>query len=138
MSEFTAEPNLTLSTDGKTATVASGFRYWLGMKNSGLYVDIETGFKSDGATCPNILRPFIARWAFVKAVLVHDKLCIEKKAVSIDIVGYELEHFMTQEMIDEQFKTALIALGMGRTRAQIYYLAVRAYQKLKAFKRAFN
>ena len=143
MSSFTDEPTLIISSDGLTATVASGFRYWIGTKNSNKQVYIEAGFKTDGATIPryfSFLRPLAPRWAYIKAVLVHDKLCKEKR------VGFEwfedgenLEYLdIGQKEIDAEFYTALKALGMPRYKAWVFYKAVSAYQFSKALKQKLN
>ncbi|NRA86398.1 MAG: DUF1353 domain-containing protein [Rhizobiales bacterium] len=143
MSSFTDEPTLIISSDGLTATVASGFRYWIGTKNSNRYVDIDIGFKTDGVTLPRFtgfMRPIAPRWAYIKAVLVHDKLC---KCQKVELECFETgsdANFVSisQKEIDAEFYTALKALGMPKYKAWIFYKAVSAYQFSKALKQKLN
>lgn len=144
MSQFTAEILLEPNDDGTTVKVHGGFRYYIGYLSSNEYIDVEHGFVSDGVTLPPILcwlRPFVPRWQYAKAVIVHDKLCKETSA-TLHILragGWDFRH-MPRAEIDREFKTALIALGCPKFKAQIYYLGVRAWfyytqfkQHLKAF-----
>lgn len=128
MPHFTNWPSLIISNDGKTATIIYGFRYDLGRKNSGKAVYVEQGMCTDGLTLPRLMRfmrPFAPRWAHLKAVLVHDKLCKD---------GYYVEtktnkrRAICQGDIDLEFYIALRALKMPKWKAKIYYTGVRIYQ----------
>ncbi|NRA88571.1 MAG: DUF1353 domain-containing protein [Rhizobiales bacterium] len=125
MSSFTDEPSLTIANDGLTAIVETGFTYSVGNKHSDKTVIIESGFKTDGATCPKWLRFAVPRWSYIKAVLVHDKLCKERFCM----VQNSIKHKMQQPEIDREFYISLIALGMPKYKAKLYYYAVRTYQK---------
>lgn len=129
MPRFTNCPSVIISNDGQTATIIDGFRYDLGRKNSGKAVYIEQGMCTDGLTLPRLMhfmRPLAPRWAHLKAVLVHDKLCQD---------GYYLEiatnkkRAICQGEIDLEFYIALRALRMPKWKAKIYYNGVRLYQK---------
>lgn len=130
MGRFTNWPSLTISNDGKVATVIQGFRYDLGRKNSGKAVYIQQGMKTDGLTLPPFiafLRPLAPRWAHLKAVLVHDKLCRDRFYVDIET---KQEIPLSQKQIDLEFYIALRALNMPKWQAKIYYVCVRLYQTL--------
>ena len=128
MPRFTNLPAVTLSTDGRTATIIEGFRYDIGRKNSGKSVYIDRGMCTDGLTLPRLMRfmrPLAPRWAHLKAVLVHDKMCkdgyyIEQGSLKKRAIG--------QRDIDVEFYVALRALGMPKWKAKIYYVGVRIYQ----------
>lgn len=128
MPRFTNLPSVTLSTDGRTATIIEGFRYDLGRKNSGKSIYIDRGMFTDGLTLPKtmrFMRPLAPRWAYLKAVLVHDKMCMD---------GYYIEQktkkkrAINQKDIDVEFYIALRALSMPKWKAKIYYMGVRVYQ----------
>ncbi len=128
MGRFTNWPSLTISNDGRTATVIQGFRYDLGRKNSGNVVYIEPGMTTDGLTLPKklrFIRPLAPRWAHLKAILVHDKLCKDRYYYKIEtMVKVEI----CQRDIDLEFYIALRALKMPKWRAKSYYNCVRFYQ----------
>lgn len=128
MPRFTNWPALTISNDGKTATIIQGFRYDLGRKNSGKSVYIDQGMCTDGLTLPSLMhfmRPLAPRWAHLKAVLVHDKLC--KDGYYVEQKGHR-KRAISQIDIDIEFYVALRALGMPKWKAKIYYVGVRVYQ----------
>ncbi len=130
MGRFTNFPSLTISTDGRTATVIQGFRYDLGRKNSGNVVYIEPGMKTDGLTLPypiSFIRPLAPRWANLKAILVHDKLCYDRYYIKL---ATKERMPIDQKQIDLEFYFALRALKMPKWRAKIYYIAVRFYQTI--------
>lgn len=139
MSSYTARLLLEPSHKAKTAIVRGGFRYYIGKLGSDEYIDIEDGFETDGVTLPVILeflvRPFVPRWQYAKAVVVHDKLC-EATSCNLDYLrdgGWDFRH-MPRAEIDREFKTALMALGCPKFKAQIYYFGVRAWFYLKGGK----
>lgn len=56
--------------------VIPGFRYYIGTENSDKYVDVESGFRTDGATIPRMfwwLLPPLGEYS--QATTLHDKLC---------------------------------------------------------------
>ncbi|MBL1420120.1 MAG: DUF1353 domain-containing protein [Alphaproteobacteria bacterium] len=128
MPRFTHLPAVTLSTDGKTATIIQGFRYDLGRKNSGKSVYIDQGMCTDGLTLPKLMRfmrPLAPRWAHLKAVLVHDQMCKDGYYIEQDT---QIKRAINQKAIDVEFYVALRALGMPKWKAKIYYAGVRFYQ----------
>lgn len=128
MPRFTNYPALTISTDGKTATIIQGFRYDLGRKNSGKSVYISQGMCTDGLTLPRLMRfmrPLAPRWAHLKAVLVHDKMC--QDGFYVEKVSKK-KRAICQIDIDVEFYVALRALGMPKWKAKLYYTGVRIYQ----------
>lgn len=128
MPSFTNLPSVTISTDGRTATIIQGFRYDLGRKNSGKSVYIDQGMCTDGLTLPSLMlfmRPLAPRWAHLKAVLIHDKMC--KDGYYIEQDGFK-KRAINQKSIDIEFYVALRALGMPKWKAKLYYIGVRIYQ----------
>ncbi len=129
MTEFTELPIVRLSVNGRNCGVHKGFSYELGSKGSGNIVCINAGYPSDGLSLPWYLFPirlFAPRWHYLKATLVHDKLC--QDLFYFDKDGLKIK--ISQRDIDAEFKTSLIALGMNKYFAQAYYCAVRFYQIL--------
>ncbi len=129
MSEFTDLPIVQLSINGKKCSVYTGFCYEIGNKGSRKMVSINAGDKSDGLSLPWFLLPirlFSPRWHYLKATLVHDKLC--QDLFYLDENGAKIK--ISQRDIDREFRTSLIALGMNKYFAQAYYYAVRFYQIL--------
>lgn len=134
MSEFTKKLAIEISNDGQRAVVTAGFTYELHHKGSGDVVLIRVGFGYDGLSLPRYLRVFhvfAPKWGYGKAVLVHDKLCRVGCYFTAD--GQVMP--LTQKDIDVEFRTALLALGMGEWRAWWYYTAVRAYHIFKKWKK---
>ena len=130
MGRFTNKPSLTISNDGRSAIVIQGFRFDLGRKNSGMVVYIEPGMKTDGLTLPNaigFLRPLVPRWAHIKAILVHDKLCYDRHCIEL---ATKKRVPINQKEIDLEFYIALRALGVVKWRAKFYYIGVRLYQTM--------
>lgn len=128
MPRFTNYPALTISTDGRSATIIQGFRYDLGRKNSGKSVYITQGMCTDGLTLPKLMRfmrPLAPRWAHLKAVLVHDHMC--KTGYYVEQES-QIKRAISQKDIDVEFYVALRALGMPKWKAKLYYTGVRIYQ----------
>lgn len=144
MSSYTARLLLEPSHTAETAIVRGGFRYYIGELGSNEYIDIEDGFETDGITLPPFisffLRPFVPRWQYAKAVVVHDKLCKTRNINHLPYDGSQLfvGRYIPRNNIDLEFKTALMALGCPWLKAQAYYLGVRAWFYLNKFKTVFK
>lgn len=56
--------------------VCVGFRYYVGAKDSGEWVDVNKGYLSNGADIPRLLWPLLPRHGeYDQAVALHDHLC---------------------------------------------------------------
>jgi hypothetical protein len=84
-----------------------GFRYYLGKENSNEYVDVETGFVTDGATIPRILwwlLPPIGEYS--QCTTLHDKLCTTYYYIRF-VDGVEVKVALTRKQIDEILKESM-------------------------------
>lgn len=87
-----------------------GFRYYIGSENSNEYVDVETGFLTDGATVPRALwwlLPPIDEYS--QATTLHDKLC-RTYTITRVINGIPTTVPVTRKRIDEILKEAMDVL----------------------------
>ena len=87
-----------------------GFRYYIGSENSNEYVDVETGFLTDGATVPRALwwlLPPIDEYS--QATTLHDKLC-RTYTITRVINGMPTTVPITRKRIDEILKEAMDVL----------------------------
>lgn len=87
-----------------------GFRYYIGSENSDEYVDVETGFLTDGATVPRFLwwlLPPIDEYS--QATTLHDKLC-RTYTITRVINGIPTTVPITRKRIDEILKEAMDVL----------------------------
>jgi len=87
-----------------------GFRYYIGSENSNEYVDVETGFLTDGATVPRALwwlLPPIDEYS--QATTLHDKLC-RTYTITRVVNGIATTVPITRKRIDEILKEAMDVL----------------------------
>lgn len=87
-----------------------GFRYYIGSENSNEYVDVETGFLTDGATIPRFLwwlLPPIDEYS--QATTLHDKLC-RTYTITRVVDGVPTTVKITRKRIDEILKEAMDVL----------------------------
>lgn len=78
-----------------------GFRYYVGHEDSSVYVDVESGFLTDGATIPRFLwwlLPPIGE--YTQCTTLHDKLCTTYYVIEL-IDGTEYKVFIDRKRIDE-------------------------------------
>jgi len=110
---FSAEEQLRYN---KTASVLNnkdiwdtipGFRYYIGEENSTRWVDVETGFQTDGATIPRFLwwlLPPIGE--YTQNTTLHDKLCTTYLITEL-VNGVETQVAITRKEIDAILKESM-------------------------------
>lgn len=84
-----------------------GFRYYIGSENSNEYVDVETGFLTDGATIPRFLwwlLPPIDEYS--QNTTLHDKLC-RTYTITRVVNGVPTTVPVTRKRIDEILKESM-------------------------------
>lgn len=133
---FSAEEQLKYNkqaslTYGKTLyETLPGFRYYIGSENSNEYVDVETGFLTDGATVPRALwwlLPPIDEYS--QATTLHDKLC-RTYAITRVVNGVATEVKISRKRIDEILKEAMEVLEVTPWKKEAIMLGVNAYRVL--------
>lgn len=105
-----------------------GFRYYIGSENSNEWVDVETGFITDGATIPRFLwwlLPAIDEYS--QATTLHDKLCRTYTIVRV-INGIATEVPVTRKQIDAILKEALDVLEVTPWKKQLIMAGVNLYR----------
>jgi hypothetical protein len=90
--------------------VIPGFRYYIGSEGSDKYVDVETGFRTDGATIPRFLWWILPPMGeYSQACTLHDKLCQTYRITQV-INGVPTQVPVTRKEIDEILKEAMDVL----------------------------
>ena len=87
-----------------------GFRYAIGSEDSGEYVDVESGFVTDGATIPRFLwwlLPPIEE--YTQCTTLHDKLCSTYYYIRL-VNGVETKVAVTRKEIDAILKESMDVL----------------------------
>lgn len=103
-----------------------GFRYYIGTENSNEYVDVETGFLTDGATVPRALwwlLPPIDEYS--QATTLHDKLC-RTYTITRVINGVPTTVPVTRKRIDEILKEAMDVLEVTPWKKKAIMVGVNA------------
>lgn len=101
-----------------------GFRYYIGSENSNEYVDVETGFLTDGATVPRFLwwlLPPIDEYS--QATTLHDKLC-RTYTITRVVNGIATEVPVTRKQIDAILKEAMDVLEVTPWKKKAIMLGV--------------
>lgn len=84
-----------------------GFRYYIGEKGSKRWVDVESGFVTDGATIPRFLwwlLPPIEE--YTQCTTLHDKLCSTYYIIEL-VDGVEQRVPVTRKVIDQILKESM-------------------------------
>lgn len=105
-----------------------GFRYGIGSKNSDRYVDVETGFVTDGATIPRFLwwlLPPIGEYS--QACTLHDKLCNTYTIIEI-VNGVHTEVAVTRKEIDAILDEAMGVLEVTPWKRKTIMAGVNLYR----------
>lgn len=109
-----------------------GFRYYIGAENSDQYVDVETGFKTDGATIPRFLwwlLPPIGEYS--QACTLHDKLCTTYRITRV-INGNPVQVAITRKEIDRILDEALGVLEVTPWKHRAIMTGVNLYRLVKS------
>jgi len=89
-----------------------GFRYYIGQKDSNQWVDVESGFVTDGATIPRFLwwlLPPIEE--YTQCTSLHDKLCTTYTITQL-VNGVEQQIPVTRKQIDAILEESMRVLGV--------------------------
>lgn len=107
-----------------------GFRYYIGVENSNNYVDVPTGFITDGATIPRVLwwlLPPIGEYS--QATTLHDYLC-RVYSVTVIVNGVEVEKTITRKQIDKILDESLGVLEVTPWKRKAIMAGVNLYRIL--------
>lgn len=134
---FTAKEQLTYDEEasrilGKTYyRVVPGFRYYIGKEDSDKYVDIPTGFLTDGASVPflfQVLIPTLGEYS--QATTLHDFLC-ERYEITQVINGVPTQVKIDRAEIDRILYEAMRVLEVAAWRRNVIQVGVDAYRVFK-------
>jgi hypothetical protein len=90
--------------------VVPGFRYYIGVEDSNKYVDVPTGFLTDGATVPRWLWWLVPPMGdYSQATTLHDCLCTRYWVTEI-VNGVETQLPVTRAEIDAILREAMNVL----------------------------
>lgn len=105
-----------------------GFRYYIGREGSDKYVDVETGFRTDGATIPRFLWWLLPPMGeYSQACTLHDKLCQTYKITQV-INGIPTDVPVTRKEIDMILKEAMEVLEVTRWKHNVIMAGVNFYR----------
>lgn len=108
-----------------------GFRYYLGEKGSDRWVDVESGFVTDGATIPRWLwwlLPPIGE--YTQCTTLHDKLCSTYYVTQL-INGVEHRVPVTRAEIDQILKESMDVLEVTPWKKKTIMAGVNVHRFLK-------
>ena len=89
-----------------------GFRYYIEFENSTKYVDVPTGFLTDGATVPRWLWWLIPPMgSYSQATTLHDCLCTRYWITEV-VNGIETQVKVTRKQIDAILREAMNVLAV--------------------------
>lgn len=111
--------------------IVPGYRYYLGHKDSDDYVDIETGFLTDGATIPRFawwLLPPIDE--YTQCTSLHDKLCTTYYILRM-VNGVETKVPVNRKQIDAILKESMDVLDVTPWKKNIIMFFVNAHRIIK-------
>lgn len=108
-----------------------GFRYYVGSEDSGIYVDIPTGFLTDGATIPRFLwwlLPPIGEYS--QATTLHDRLC---GVYEITVVknGNATQIKIDRKEVDRILNEAMGVLEVTPWKRKVIMTGVNVYRIMK-------
>jgi len=131
---FTAANHLTLDDNASNILgknyyrVTEGFRYYIGHENSDKYVDVPTGFLTDGASVPFFLQWLIPPLGeYSQACTLHDWLC-EHYEITQVVNGVPTQVKIDREEIDRILYEAMRVLNVAAWRRNIIQVGVDAYR----------
>lgn len=108
-----------------------GFRYYLGEKGSDRWVDVESGFVTDGATIPRWLwwlLPPIEE--YTQCTTLHDKLCSTYYVIQL-VDGVEQQVKVTRAEIDAILKESLDVLEVTPWKKKCIMVGVNVHRFVK-------
>ena len=111
--------------------VGEGYRYYIGFKGSNRYVDVHTGFLTDGATIPRAiwwLLPPLGEYS--QATTLHDLLCNTYMITEV-IDGVPTQVPVTRKEIDAILAEAMQVLEVTAWKQSLINCGVNAYRIAK-------
>lgn len=108
--------------------VIPGFRYYINHENSNLYVDVESGFVTDGATIPRMfwwLLPPTGEYS--QCTTLHDKLCTTYYCTQV-VNGVETKRLVTRKEIDLILKESMDVMEVTPWKKKFIMLGVNLYR----------
>lgn len=127
MSSFTNALIIKDEGDGKYWSIQAPFRYCIGREDSGRYVEVPEGFKTDLASVPRAMQWIIPKLGkYNHAAVVHDYL-YRHQVYWIKTAGRSrMTVTATRKKADDIFKEAMKVCGVGKWRRNLIYAGVRA------------
>lgn len=111
--------------------VIPGYRYYIGTEESNDYVDIETGFVTDGATIPRFLWWLLPPTGeYSQCTTLHDKLCTTYYFIRM-VEGKEVKVALTRKQIDMILKESMDVLKVTPWKKHTIMAGVNAYRIFK-------
>lgn len=105
---------------GRTWRLIDPLRYEVGHRGSGLWIEVPSGFITDGASVPPWARPWLAVWGtYGRAAVVHDYLYRRLRGRDPH------EHALTRALADAVFFEAMRPLGTAYWLRWVLWAAVR-------------
>lgn len=108
-----------------------GFRYYVGEKGSNRWVDVESGFVTDGATIPRFLwwlLPPIEE--YTQCTTLHDKLCSTYYIIEL-VDGVEQRTPVTRKEIDQILKESMDVLEVTPWKKKLIMAGVTVHRLVK-------
>ena len=105
-----------------------GFRYYIGTEGSDRYVDVETGFTTDGATIPRALWWLLPPMGeYSQACTLHDKLCRTYRITQV-INGIPTSVSITRKEIDAILEESMDVLKVTPWKKALINFGVTIYR----------
>jgi hypothetical protein len=134
---FTAKEQLTFDAEAsrilgkKYYRVVPGFRYYIGKEDSDKYIDIPTGFLTDGASVPLLFQWLIPTLGeYSQATTLHDYLCDHYEITQV-INGVPTQVKIDRAEVDRIFYEAMRVLEVAAWRRNVIQVGVDAYRFYK-------
>jgi len=108
-----------------------GFRYYIGHEGSGEYVDVESGFATDGGTIPRIawsIIPVVGEYS--QCFSLHDKLCTTYYIIVENENGIRKVP-ITRKRIDEILKESMDVMEVTPWKKHVIMTFVTLYRWIK-------
>lgn len=108
--------------------IVEGYRYYIGAEDSSRYIDIPTGYLTDGASIPRFLWWVLPPLGeYTQATTVHDYLCNTYEITEV-INGVPTQVPVTRKEIDEILYEALRVLKVEKWKQCVIKAGVNLYR----------
>ncbi len=120
MSAFTGCLTIRELEPGRLWQLVDPVRYEVGSKGSGAWIEVPSGFETDGASIPTFARLFLAIWGtYGRAAVIHDLL------YRLLAAGTPHQMAPTRRDADRVFREAMAVLGTATALRWAMWAAVR-------------